>query len=307
MTEFQVLLAIFGATLLVSFSIIRYVLYRRELALNVRGVRRRRNETTDKINEILGSDNEQLRYYLDVVQNESENSLRMRLVQAGYFSRSAYAKFNLIRLSVAAGVFVLVFFAITYFAPSVSNAVALLVGGIVGGLAFVLSAIVLERIGKKRTREFRKLFPDFMDLLLVCVDAGLSVSAAIDRVTREFLMTTPDFGMQLSIINLEVRAGRPLHEALHNFSKRVNVEEANTLAVLFKQSEELGASISKTLRVYSKEMRTLRIVRAEEKANSLPVKMLFPMAFFMFPVNLIIVLIPILFTIVSVFMQMSPG
>ncbi|NNK79814.1 MAG: type II secretion system F family protein, partial [Litoreibacter sp.] len=271
------------------------------------GVQRKRTERSDEINEILGSENEQLRYYLDVVQNESQDSLRMRLVQAGYFSKSALAKFNLIRLSLSAVTFFVTQLGISFIAPSVSNLATLLAGAIAAGLVFILSAVVLEQIGKRRTREFRKLFPDFMDLLLVCVDAGLSVGAAIDRVTREFLMTTPDFGMQLSIINLEVRAGRPLHEALSSFSKRVNVEEANTLAVLFKQSEELGASITKTLRVFSKEMRTLRIIRAEEKANSLPVKMLFPMATFMFPVNLIIVLVPIMFTIISVFMQMSPG
>ncbi|MBT8459206.1 MAG: hypothetical protein KJN60_06040, partial [Boseongicola sp.] len=121
MTEFQFLLALFGATLLVSFSLIRYGLYRRELAKNLSGVQRKRTERSDEINEILGSENEQLRYYLDVVQNESQDSLRMRLVQAGYFSKSALAKFNLIRLSLSAVTFFVTQLGISFIAPSVSN------------------------------------------------------------------------------------------------------------------------------------------------------------------------------------------
>jgi len=142
---------------------------------------------------------------------------------------------------------------------------------------------------------------------LVCIDAGLSINAAIDRVTREFLQTTPDFGVQLSIISLEVRAGLPLHEAVSNFSRRIDLEEARILSVLFRQSEELGSSVANTLRSFSKEMRQLRIIRAEEKANSLPVKMLFPMALFIFPVNLIIVLVPILMIIMAMLTQLTPG
>nr|WP_235971397.1 type II secretion system F family protein [Palleronia pontilimi] len=146
-----------------------------------------------------------------------------------------------------------------------------------------------------------------MDLLLVCVDAGLSINAAIDRVTREFLQTVPDFGVQLSFVNLEMRAGRSLHEALSNFAERVRVEEARTLAVLFRQSHELGSDVSRTLRSFAAEMRQMRIIKAEEKANQLPIKMLFPMAFFMFPVSLIIVVVPIMMTIIKLFLQMAPA
>ena len=98
-----------------------------------------------------------------------------------------------------------------------------------------------------------------------------------------------------------MRAGRPLHEALTNFAFRVRLEEARTLSTLFRQSQELGASVVRTLRTYSKEMRQMRLLRAEEKANALPIKMLFPMAAFLFPVNLIIVIVPILWTFLASF------
>jgi len=306
LTETMILAAVFAATLIVSLGVILYVQKRRDIARNIGTATSRRQQVDDDIDKMLGTGNEQIRYYLDVVQNESANSLRMRLVRAGFFTKRALFNFNIIRTAIAAATFVLTQIALTASMPQFSSAVLSVLAMTAAGVVFILSSAVLEHLGRRRSREFRKLFPDFMDLLLVCADAGLSINASIDRVTREFLLTTPDFGIQLSIINLEIRAGRPLHEALKNFSKRIGVEEANTLAVLFRQSEELGSSVSKTLRVFAREMRQMRLVRAEEKANALPVKMLFPMALFMFPVNLVIVLVPILMIIMRMMMSMGP-
>ncbi len=306
MTETMILAAVFAATLIVSFGVILYVQRRRDIARNIGAATSRRQQVDDDIDKMLGTGNEQIRYYLDVVQNDSPDSLRMRLVRAGFFTKRALINFNIIRTAIAAATFVVAQIALSISLPQFSTAVLSVFAMTAAGVIFILSSAVLEHLGRRRSREFRKLFPDFMDLLLVCADAGLSINASIDRVTREFLLTTPDFGIQLSIINLEIRAGRPLHEALKNFSKRIGVEEANTLAVLFRQSEELGSSVSKTLRVFAREMRQMRLVRAEEKANALPVKMLFPMALFMFPVNLVIVLVPILLIIMRMMLSLGP-
>jgi len=306
-TEDLILLAVFVAVLIVSFAVILLTLKKRDINRNLDKVSSSRKSRQDALDNLLGSDNEQIRYYLDVVQNEGPNSLRTRLVRAGFFSRSAAAVFIIVRLLAVVLVFLLVQFGLGVFMPSASNMAVFVFALLAAGAAFVLCSAVLDRFGSKRTREYRKLFPDFMDLLLVCVDAGLSINAAIDRVTREFLVTTPDFGVHLAIISLEVRAGRPLPEALLNFSERIEVEEARMLGVLFKQSAELGASVSKTLRSFSKEMRQLRLIRAEEKANALPIKMLFPMAFFMFPVNLVIVLLPISLVIFRMLSSLTPS
>lgn len=306
MDQNLILAAVFVSVVLVAFTFFRLIGQRREVARNLEGTRINRQVTDEEMNKLLGSGNESLRYYLEVVQHGDPNSLRMRLVQAGYFDKSAVRWFNIIRVVASFAGFSIIQFGVPFLLPQVSIAVLVLFAVITGGLMFILASVVLERIANKRMREFQKLFPDFMDLLLVCVDAGLGIDAAIDRVTREFLLTTEDFGVQLSIINLEIRAGRPLHEALTSFSQRIRVEEARTLAVLFRQSEELGASVTKTLRTFAKEMRQMRIIRAEEKANALPIKMLMPMAFFMFPVNLIIVLVPILLVIVNMLTQLSP-
>ncbi|MCA0043927.1 type II secretion system F family protein [Celeribacter litoreus] len=306
LTETTVLILIFVAVLLSVFVIADRLLGRRDVAKRIERASEQKHDREDLIDKNLGSGNESIRYYLDVVKNEPANSLRMRLVQAGYFSPKALRIFNLIRLLVSLGVIAVSYIAFSVTLVGAGSFAHLVISLALGGMFFVLCSYVLERKAKKRQREFGKLFPDFMDLLLVCVDAGLGIDSALDRVTREFLVTTPDFGVQLSIVNLETRAGRPLDQALMNFAKRINVEEARTLAVLFKQSQELGASISHTLRVFSSEMREQRLIRAEEKANALPVKMLMPMALFMFPVNLVIVLVPILMTIMKMMVGLAP-
>lgn len=307
MNEILILGAIFLAVLIIAFGILSLAQSRRELAENLEGKGGISRLSNEQLDEALGSNNPRMHYYLSVAQNPDENSIESRLVQAGFLSPSAVWWFMITRLLVTVTSLFLVQLLFSTFLPTVTTLVAILFSTLISGVSFILVSAALEARGRKRMREHKKLFPDLMDLLLVCIDAGLSINAAIDRVTREFLQTTPDFGVQLSIISLEVRAGLPLHEAVSNFSRRINLEEARILSVLFRQSEELGSSVADTLRSFSQEMRQLRIIQAEEKANSLPVKMLFPMALFIFPVNLIIVLVPILMIIMAMMSQLTPG
>ena len=307
MNEILILGAIFLAVLIIAFGILSLAQSRRELAENLEGQGGISRLSNEQLDEALGSNNPRMHYYLSVAQNPDENSIESRLVQAGFLSPSAVWWFMITRLLVTVTSLFLVQLLFSIFLPTVTTLVAILFSTLISGVSFILVSAALEARGRKRMREHKKLFPDLMDLLLVCIDAGLSINAAIDRVTREFLQTTPDFGVQLSIISLEVRAGLPLHEAVSNFSRRINLEEARILSVLFRQSEELGSSVADTLRSFSQEMRQLRIIQAEEKANSLPVKMLFPMALFIFPVNLIIVLVPILMIIMAMMSQLTPG
>jgi tight adherence protein C len=115
---------------------------------------------------------------------------------------------------------------------------------------------------------------------------------AIERVSRELAPTYPFFGMCLQLASLELRAGRQLTEAFDNLSQRVGIEEAHNLGSLLKQSEELGTSLSEALRVYSDEMRDKRMARAEEKAHALPAKLSVPLMVFIFPMILVVILLP---------------
>ncbi|MFP1645139.1 type II secretion system F family protein [Pontitalea aquivivens] len=305
-TDILILVAIFVSVLLLSFTILSGFGRSRQIARNLERASDVADRDDSRIDAAFANENPFIGHYYEVIRKNDPESLEMRLIRAGFLGRKARRVYNIIRLLVTAVSFVSTWFVFLGVAPTVAPLLLGMFSMLVAGIAFILVNAVLDRLAARRQVEFRRLFPDFMDLLIVCVDAGLSIEAAIDRVAREFMRTKPAFGFHLSIISLEVRAGRPLHEALNNFSTRVGVEEARTLSTMFRQSQELGASIVKTLRVFGQEMRELRLIRAEELANALPVKMLLPLAGFLFPVNLVIVLVPIMIQILRMFINIAP-
>lgn len=245
-------------------------------------------------------------YYAVIRADKNPNSIGNRLIRAGYFSPSAVRTYQLIRVAAALVFASLIMFGIPLILPQVAISSLTILALFASALAFFTSNVVLEKIGDSRETSYRRLFPDFMDTLIVCVDSGLSVEAAVDRVSKEFLKSTnKDFGLHLAMMMLEVRGGRRLRDALTNFAKRLRIDEAISLAVLFRQSEELGASVTKTLRVFSQEMREKRMISAEEKANSLPLKMLFPLALFLFPISILIVAIPIVMKVIALLKTMA--
>jgi tight adherence protein C len=179
---------------------------------------------------------------------------------------------------------------------------------LVATLAFVAAygpkGYISRRQGKVQT-ECRCAFPDMMDLLVVCVDAGLSLEAAIDRIGSEIAGSSRVMALNLALTSSEIRAGRSTIEALQHFADRVGIEEATSLVTLLRQSAELGASISQALKVYSEEMRDRRMSRAEERAHALPAKLVLPLALFIFPVILVIALYPVLIRIMAAFATMN--
>jgi len=144
-----------------------------------------------------------------------------------------------------------------------------------------------------RQVEHRSGFPDFMDLLVVCADAGLSMEASLDRVGRELSDSYPSLTANLHMANLEIRAGRTMSEALEHLGDRLGIEEARSFGTLIQQSAELGSSITEALRVYSDDMRHKRLSRAEEKAYALPAKLTVPMMVCIFPVLFVVILLPV--------------
>lgn len=305
MPEILLLAAIFLSVLILVFTLLSLAERRRTISANFDRIKQ--DERTSRIDEVFGSDNEDISYYFEVQRKYAATSLPMRLISAGNFSKHGPRSFNLMRIAAAFAAFVLTWMAVVRFSDTASSRAALVMAAVVSGVVFIAVNYALDRRVKAAEVRYRRLFPDFMDLLIVCVDSGLSIESAIDRVAREFIIPKPDFGKHLAIITLEVRAGRPLHEALQNFAERIRLDEARSLATLFRQSQELGSGVVKTLRVFSTEMRQLRLVRAEEMANALPVKMLFPMAAFLFPVNLVLVLVPIMIVILNMLVSIRPG
>ncbi len=138
-----------------------------------------------------------------------------------------------------------------------------------GAAGYFLPGLVLGRLVATKMREYRNGFPDFMDLMIVCSDAGMSMEAGIERVSKELAKTYPSLSQNLQLVSLELRAGRSLDDALKSLADRLSLDEVRSFATLLQQSKELGTSLSGALRVFSDEMRHKRMSLAEEKAHAL--------------------------------------
>ena len=216
--------------------------------------------------------------------------LRRRMIQAGIYDPRAVAYFLLGRTALAVGVAALVFVFVPVAHGGPVHWLLTGLGGIVGYLA---PSFYIDHRIKTRKAEHQAGFPDFMDLLVVCADAGLSMEASLDRVARELGDSYPSLTANIHMANLEIRAGRSMTDALEHLGDRLGLEEARSFATLIQQSAELGSSITDALRVYSDDMRHKRLSRAEEKAYSLPAKLALPMMICIFPVLFVVILLPV--------------
>ena len=229
------------------------------------------------------------RHYASM-DDKSMKQLRQRLVQAGIFDARAVGFFFLLRGVLAVGLGALGF------------ALAPIIGyptlqwplvGCMGILGYLAPSLGLDRIVAARRQEYRAGFPDMMDLLVVCADAGLGLAAAFERVGRELGDSYPNLSANIHMANLEIRAGRTMSEALDHFGDRLGLAEVRSFATLIQQSDELGSSITDALRVYSEDMRHKRLSTAEEKAYALPAKLSMPLMICVFPVLFVVILLPV--------------
>jgi tight adherence protein C len=217
--------------------------------------------------------------------------LRRQLMQGGFLDPRAPAFYFIARTALAIGLGVAGFFAVPIFNPEIKGMFWPLVG-LCGLIGYMAPGYYLKQRIRTRQTEHRAGFPDFMDLLVVCADAGLSMEAALDRVGRELTSSYPSLGANIHMTTLEMRAGRSLSESLEHLGDRLGLEEARAFATLLQQSEELGSSMTDALRVYSDDMRHKRLSRAEEKAYSLPAKLSVPLVLCVFPVLVIVIMLP---------------
>jgi tight adherence protein C len=230
--------------------------------------------------------------HYSATDDEKMKVLRRRLIQAGIYDPRGVAFFFLGRIALAIGLAGVAFL----FRPMLMSHgtsffwLMMIVGGIAG---YVGPSMYIDRRIAARKVEHRTGFPDFMDLLVVCADSGLSMEASLERVGRELGDSYPSLAANIHMTNLETRAGRPLKDALERFADRLALDEADAFATLINQSIDLGSSITDALRVYSDDMRHKRLSRAEEKAYALPAKLSVPMMVCIFPVLFVVILLPV--------------
>jgi tight adherence protein C len=172
---------------------------------------------------------------------------------------------------------------------------SLLIG--VGIAGFYLPELWLAGKASVRREKITESLPDALDLLVVCVEAGLGLDSAFKKVADEMKMSSPQMSEEFKLLNLELRAGKTRQDALRNLSLRVNIDSLKSLVTLLIQTEMFGTGVAKALRVFSDTFRTQRFQKAEEIAAKLPVKMLIPTVFFIFPTFMAIMIGPAAITV----------
>jgi tight adherence protein C len=219
-------------------------------------------------------------------------TLRSRLVAAGYSQEHAPRVYSLVRLITVVGfpVAAIAFLWASGSSPSMTRIA--LIGMIAALLGLYLPSVWIRARADRRQRDIINGFPDALDLMLVCVEAGLGLEAAFSRVGMEMTRSHPLLAEQLGSVVLELRAGRSQEDALRRMADRAGADEIRAFATLLIQSHKLGSSIAQTLRIYAGEMRERRRMRAEEKAHRLPVLLSIPLVTCMLPVMIGVLMLP---------------
>jgi len=293
-------LIVFVATAATAFGVMALVHSRGAVKRRAAGINQNSGELRESNNSLRRSSLKAIQRVLDYTSKHYEAGdkgggkvLRRRMVQAGIYNPQAVAMFFVARTALAVGLAVAAFVGLPL-VIELSSSIQWLAVIVAGLLGYVAPSLYLDRRISARRNEHRAGFPDFMDLLVVCADSGLSMEAALERVGRELGDSYPSLCANLHMANLEIRAGRTMTEALDHLGDRLGLEEARSFATLIQQSAELGSSITEALRVYSDDMRHKRLSRAEEKAYALPSKLTIPMMLCIFPVLFVVILLPVI-------------
>ena len=238
---------------------------------------------------------------MTVVGLTPDSSSGRLLLYAGYRDRSALRVFQLSRLLGALGLAAIP--AVLAARKMITPASAFLMLAIAALAGYMLPKIYVRLTARRRQHRIRLSLPDALDLLVVCVEAGMGLNQAIVRVSEELRGTHPEIAEEFNIVNLEIRAGRTRPEALRGLGERTGVDDVISLAAMIIQTDKFGTSIAKSLRVHSDALRTERRQRAEEAAAKTTIKLIFPLMFCIFPSLFVIILGPAALHLYKVFVE----
>jgi tight adherence protein C len=238
-------------------------------------------------------------------ENPEQTLLASRLLHAGYYSRQALA------LYLGVKTLLVIVFPIIGILAAVVNVVptftGLAVGGLAGGFGLIGPSFWLDHKKRQRQTILRRSLPDALDVLIICMEGGLSFTAALARVVGELRMAHPLLGAELAIVEREIQLGYSSGEALRLFGTRTDLEELRSLAAVVLQTERYGASLVKALRVHSESLRIKRMQHAEEMAQKAVVKVLIPTILCIFPAMFLVILGPAVIQIFAVIKSMGAG
>jgi len=228
--------------------------------------------------------------YFEPTNVEDLTEARQKMMRAGFRSPSAVRYFYFARAALALGGIALALLAFMFAFAEHDVAGVTIVASVAGLVGYLLPAYWITKRTQKRIEEITNGFPDALDLMLVCVEAGQSLDQAILRVSADSETANPTLAEEFAIVGAEMRAGKERNQVLRDFADRANVTDVSSFVTVLVQSAQFGTSIAQALRVYAAEMRDKRLMRAEEKANLLPTKLtLGTMAFTVPPLILILI------------------
>jgi tight adherence protein C len=227
---------------------------------------------------------------LFVVDPGSYSNLRARLARAGLRGVHADFWYNLARVILMVLFGSSAYVVADFFSWSVAIRWLSVAGAAVVGSA-LLSLWLTDRISRKQSA-IREAIPNVLDLIIVCVEAGLSLNAAVQRISQEMKVTYPDLSRELAILNQEIFLGKSRGEAFRDLARRTGVDELRSLATVLMQSDRMGTSIADVLRVQAQNIRTKRRQRALEATHKMPVKLVFPLVLLIFPEMMVVLLGP---------------
>jgi len=239
---------------------------------------------------------------LSVPEGDWQNSqLRLKFIRAGFRGPTAAQTYFAIKTILTLILPLLATLLIGVLTPSTPYPRLALYAVSLAGIGYYLPDIYLRWITGRRSDEMRDTLPDLIDLLVICTEAGLGMDGAINRVSLEIARSSKILAEEFNLAALEIRAGSGRSTALKNLALRVNLEDLDGLVSMLVQADRFGTSVAESLRIQSEVMRMKRMQRAEEIAAKVPVKMLIPLIFFIFPALLSVLIGPAVIQISAIF------
>ena len=295
-------LAVFGAVLLVLSQLTRNPVQQRlaEVGESIAGKRRAPGPWSTRMTRWAGTLGQ-----LSAPENTWENSaIRTRFMNAGLRHPTAPTLYFAAKTALAIALPLTLYLGLNVAAGRLSGNSLLLWLLVAAAAGYYLPNQLLRSRVKQRQREIFETFPDALDLMTVCVEAGLAIDAALGRVAQEISLRSTVLSEELKLVTLELRAGNPKDRALRNLALRTGVDDVDALVAMLIQAERFGTSVADSLRVQSETLRTKRRQRAEEAAAKIALKLLFPLIFFIFPSLLVVLMGP---AFIQIYRVMLPG
>lgn len=289
--------AVAGISIVVSLILLYFAL----IPMLGQSVRRRIETVThDQHRDEFSKTSLSLSDRIDQGDDKELDALQRQFIYAGFKYKKALSVYKYAKIALAAGL-PAVAYLITAFFPNMNEKYALLAVMGAGALGFILPGLYLDHRVKSRQAAILNGFPDMLDLLVACSEAGLGLNAALQRVSREISLSFPELAGEMQAVNLEIRAGADRMDALKNFANRTGIDEISGLVAMLRQSIRFGTGIADTLRIYAEEFRDIRMQRAEAIAASVGTKMIFPLVLCIFPAFFVVSVGPAAIKIIEVF------